>query len=161
MKITRDATLPAGPDEVFALVATQEYQQAKVETQAPGSTAEVSERGDTLVVRSQRSLPTREMPSAVGAIVGETLQIVEQQTWGPAGADGSRRADVDVTVPGLPLTMRGTIDLTPRGEGAHLAVHGDLTCTLPLVGRKIAEAAQPLILQSIDAEAAMIRERLS
>lgn len=160
MRITREATLPAGPDEAFALVSTQEYQQAKVDAQVPGSTASVTEQGADVVVRTRRALSTQGMPAAVASMVGDTLQIDEQQTWHPAAADGSRRADLDLTVSGAPLRLRGTIDLIPAGNGARMAVAADLTCSIPLVGKKVEQAAQPAIIDSIDAEARFLAERL-
>ena len=69
-------------------------------------------------------------------------------------------ADLDLTVSGAPLRLRGTIDLTPAGNGARMAVAADLTCSIPLVGKKVEQAAQPAIIDSIDAEARFLAERL-
>ena len=41
-----------------------------------------------------------------------------------------------------------------------MAVAADLTCSIPLVGKKVEQAAQPAIIDSIDAEARFLAERL-
>ena len=43
MKITRSATLPAGVDEAFAVIRTEDYQLAKVRAQVPDATATVAD----------------------------------------------------------------------------------------------------------------------
>ncbi|UTT65259.1 DUF2505 domain-containing protein [Janibacter sp. CX7] len=160
MRITREAALPAGVEDAFAVVESQDYQEAKVEP-LPGSTATVTRTGDDVVVQTTRVLPTAGMPGPVVSMVGDTLRIDEQQTWHPPTADGSRHADIDLTVAGVPLRMRGTIDLSPAGAGSRLAFAGDLTCSIPLMGKKVEQAAQPAVVDSIDAEVRLLTERLA
>lgn len=162
MRITRSAPLPGGVEDAYAVIATQEYQQAKVAAQAQRSTATVTEQtGGSVAVRSERHLPTEGMPGPVASMVGDTLTITEQQTWRPAGADGSRHADLELTVAGAPLTLVGTIVLAPAAGGSTLSIEADLRCSVPLFGKKIEEAARPAIEESIDHEVAQLTDRLT
>lgn len=162
MKITRSATLPAGVEDAFALISSQEYQLAKVTSQAPDATAQVTDQvGGVVAIHSERSLPTQGMPGPVVSMVGSTLTITERQTWRPAKGDGSRTADLEITVGGMPVGLVGTITLSPTAAGSTMAVDADLTCTIPLFGKKIEEAAKPTIEETIDDEARLLKERLA
>lgn len=161
MRISRTTRLDAGVDDVFAIIATQEHQEAKVATQTGRSSATVRDPGDGRVsVRTERELPTRGMPTTVSSLVGDTLMVTEEQVWRPARPDGTRTADLTIDVAGAPVQMRGTVTLSPAGEGSQLVVAADLTCSVPFVGKKIEAAAKPTIEDSFDHEARLLSERL-
>lgn len=162
MRISRTAPLPAGVEEVFAIIATTEHQRAKIAAAGAEGTASVTEQvGGFTAVHAERVLPTRGMPGPVAAMVGDTLQVTEQQTWRPAAADGSRTADLEITVGGVPVTLRGHVVLAPAAAGSTMSVDADLRCSIPLMGRKIEEAARTPIEQSMDSEVRLLTERLT
>ena len=161
MRISRSTHLAADVEEVFAVLATEEHQLAKVASEVGRSEASVTVSADGAArVRTSRSLPTRDMPSTVSSVVGDTLTVTEDQTWRPAAADGRRTAALALDVAGAPVRMRGTISLAPDAGGSLLDVDADLTCSLPFVGRKIEAAAKPTIEESFDLEVDLLRERL-
>lgn len=161
MKITRTTSLPAGVEDAFAVIASQEHQTAKVDTWTAASSASVTEQaGGAVGVHTERELPTRGMPAPVVSMVGSTLTIIEQQNWSQAQSDGSRSADLEITVVGVPLRLIGRTTLSPTGEGSRLAIDADLDCSLPFVGRKVEAAARPAIEESFDLEARLLTERL-
>lgn len=161
MRISRTSNLDAGVEDVFAVVVTHSHQQAKVATEQGRSSASVTDLdGDRVGVRTERELPTHDMPAAVSSLVGDTLKVTEEQTWHPARADGTRTADLELHVTGAPLRMRGTVTLSPAGLGSRLVVDADLTCSVPLLGRKVEAAARPTIEESFDDEVRLLRDRL-
>lgn len=161
MKISRTTSLDAGVEDVFAVIATHAHQQAKVATEHGSSSATITDLGgDRLGVRTERELPTRSMPTVVSSLVGDTLKVTEEQTWHPLRADGTRTADLELHVTGAPIRMRGTVTLSPAGGGSRLVVDADLTCSVPLIGRKVEAAAKPTIEESFDDEVRLLRERL-
>lgn len=160
MRISRTTTLAAGVEDVFAVITTQEHQQAKVATPTGRSSATVTDQGGDVHVRTERELPTSGMPSTVRSLVGDTLRVTEEQAWHPARPDGARTADLTIRVGGAPVRMQGTVTLSPTGEGSHLVVDADLTCSVPLMGRKIEAAARPTIEESFDHEVRLLKERL-
>ncbi|KRE37701.1 hypothetical protein ASG73_08620 [Janibacter sp. Soil728] len=161
MKITRSAPLPATVEDAFAIISTQEYQQAKVEAQASRASATVSDHAGSTVVRSERHVPTAGMPRPVVSMVGDTLSITERQTWHPAREDGTRHGDLALSVAGVPLKLVGTIVLSPTAGGSSLAIDADLSCSIPIFGKKIEEAARPAIEESIDHEISQLNARLA
>lgn len=161
MKISRTTHFDAGVEDVFAVITTEDHQQAKVATQLGRSSATVTDPGGGRTgVRTERALPTRGMPTAVSSLVGDTLTVTEEQTWGPARPDGTRAADLELRVAGAPIRMRGTVTLSPAGGGSDLVVAADLTCSVPILGRKIEAAAKPTIEESFDHEVRLLSERL-
>ena len=162
MKITRTTTLDADVDDVFAIITSREHQEAKLAAQTDSSSVEITERaGGAVGVHTDRELPTEGMPGPMVSIVGSTLAITEQQSWGPEQPDGSRTADLEITVKGAPVRLVGRIYLYPTAGGRTLAVDADLTCSLPLVGKKVEAAAAPAIEESFDLEVGLLTERLS
>jgi len=96
----------------------------------------VDDGGGTVSVR--RVLPA-EVSDVVRSLVGETVTIVQEETWGPLEPNGARSADVLLRVDGQPVAMRGTTRLSPAGAGAVLETVGDLEVRIPLVGGKLAK----------------------
>lgn len=162
MRITRSSNFTSGTDEVFAVIASEDHQQAKVAAQVADANATVTEQaGGITSVHTQRSLPTSGMPPAVSSLAGSTLTVTERQTWRPPASDGTRVADLEITVEGVPLRLQGTITLSQRGAGSQLAVDADLRCSVPFVGKKIEAAARPAIEESFDLEARLLSEQLA
>lgn len=161
MRITRSTSLAADVARAFAVIASEDHQRAKVATGHGRSSASVTERPDgTVDVHTERALPTGGMPTTVSSLVGDTLMVSESQTWRPTGPDGARWADLSIDVAGAPVRLRGEITLSPEGGGSRLVVDADLTCSVPLVGRKVETAARPAIEESFDLEVRLLRERL-
>jgi len=162
MRITRTASLPAGVEDVFSLIASEEYQKAKVAAQAERSSASVNEQaGGAVGVHTRRELPTADMPAVVTSMVGDTLTVTEQQNWSQPLPDGSRTADLEIRVAGVPLQLVGRLTLSPAGDGSSLEVAADLDCSVPFVGSRIESAARPTIEGSFDHEVRLLAERLS
>ena len=152
MKITRTTSLPAGVEDVFAVITSQEHQEAKVAAQAERSSATVTpQAGGAVGVHTERELSTRGMPRPVVSMVGSTLTVTEQQNWSQP---------MEITVAGAPVQMVGRIRLVPSDGGSSLVVDADLDCSVPFIGPKIEAAAKPTIEGSFDLEVRMLTERL-
>jgi Protein of unknown function (DUF2505) len=48
--------------------------------------------------------------------------------------------------------MRGTLSLAPAGAGTAETVDGELTASVPLIGGRIAKAAEPALRAAIEVE---------
>ncbi len=153
MRITETIEYAAGPEQVFAMVTDQDFQDRKcLATGASEHTVSIRDEGDRTVVTSERTMPTDNLDLPSFANVGPALHVVEVQEWGPAAADGSRAADLSVDLKGLPLSFRGTISLAPTGEGSTETITGELKANIPLFGGKAEKAAAPGILAGIRVE---------
>lgn len=161
MRIAKKLEYAATPEQVFAVLADEAFQEAKcAATAALRQTVSVRSGPDGTVIRTERVLPAREVPDFARSMVGSELTVTETQDWRPAAADGSRTGSWAVRVAGIPLSLNGHLSLAPAGAGAVELVEGDLKAGIPLFGGKIERAAAPPLEQAIDIEGRLVNERL-
>src|SRR6266571_3446946 len=95
MELKLSASYDATPEEVFAIVTDATFrEQACEKTKALSYDVQVSESAGDTVVRVSREMPSDDVPDIARKFVGQTLTVVQTETWHPAAADGSRKADV-------------------------------------------------------------------
>ena len=155
MKIKRSWTYPAPVADVYAMVTDEAYQRRKsAATSTDGGTVELAQTADGgHLITVARVLPTDAFPENIRAMVGNTITVVETQTWGLAGDDGSRVADLAVDVKGTPASMKGTVTMTPVSDTeTRLDVDGDLKGGIPIIGGKIEKAAAPSFIHALEQE---------
>lgn len=153
MKISKQWTLPATPDEVYALSIDPEYQEEICEEAgALSHRSTVTEQGPGHEVKVQRVMPSGDVPDLLKKLVGDTVDVTQIITWGARQADGSRDGTLDVSIKGQPINMKGTTSLRPDGDGTAVDVSADLKAKIPLVGGKIEKLSAPEIIKAIGAE---------
>jgi hypothetical protein len=162
MKIARTLEYAATPDAVFAVLADPAFQEAKcAATGAISYSASVQSQGEATVISTERDLPADGLPDFARSMVGNTLKVVETQTWRAPQADGARTGTVSISVPGTPISLKGTLALEAGGQGAVEHVDADLKANIPLVGGKIEKAAAPAIEDAITIEGRTAHEWLA
>ena len=162
MKIAKSIEYAASPEEVFAVLTDQAFQEAKcAATGAIRHTATVRTEADRTVITTERVLPTSGMPDFAKNMVGETLKVTETQDWGPADGNGSREGTVSMAVAGVPVALKGTLSLAPGGAGTVEAIDADLKASVPLIGGKIEKAAAPPVEDAITIEQRVAQEWLA
>ena len=162
MKIAKSIEYAASPEEVFAVLTDQAFQEAKcAATGAIRHTATVTTEADRTVITTERVLPTGGMPDFAKNMVGETLKVTETQDWGPADGNGSREGTVSMAVAGVPVALKGTLSLAPGGAGTVEAIDADLKASVPLIGGKIEKAAAPPVEDAITIEQRVAQEWLA
>jgi len=137
MKVSERHDYDAAPDAVWAMITDPAWREQVCA--ATGAirwdvVVDADETGGTVEVT--RVLPA-ELPDPVRRIVGDTVTVTQAETWGPAAADGTRRADVQLRVKGQPATMTATNTLAPAAGGTRLLMSGELTVKIPLVGGRL------------------------
>jgi hypothetical protein len=143
MQLTAQQDFAAGPDEVAAMLIDHAFLE-KVCIASEAVKHSVSGEGPHTTVSR-----TLKAPSAASKFTGETITIVEDLRWSPAGPDGSRTASLNLTVPGLPVEMIGTVRLAAGGRGTRVDYSGDLSVNIPFVGKKLEQSAAPAVLDGI------------
>ncbi|MBM6400904.1 DUF2505 domain-containing protein [Phycicoccus sonneratiae] len=162
MRLTRREQLPAGPEEVYAVLTDPAFQEAKCAATTDGGaySADVTPTATGHRVHTSRELPADGLPDVARSFVGATLTVVEDYEWGAAGPDGTREAAVDLHVKGAPLTLKGVLRLEPDGSGSVEVLDAELKANVPFVGGKIEKAAAEPIGAAIGVEVELLRERL-
>ncbi|MEO6790117.1 MAG: DUF2505 domain-containing protein [Ornithinibacter sp.] len=163
MRLTTREELAGTPEEVYALLSDQAFQEAKCEATTVGGPHSATIGGSRAGARvtTQRELPTDDLPSVARSFVGEKLTIIEILDWAGPAADGSREAVIDLHVKGAPLTLKGTVRLEPSGAGTIESLDAELKANVPFIGARIEQAAAGPIRTAIDIEIALLREWLA
>lgn len=154
MQISATALFPADPVRVFAMQTDRAFLEEVC--RLGGAVAyEVEAIGNR--TKMSRSMPS---PDVARKFVGDTITVVETYLWGAASADGTRIADLVVDVPGTPGRMTGAAVLSPTPSGSQIVVSGDLVVRLPLVGRKLEQAAAPALTAGVEVQEKVARRYL-
>jgi hypothetical protein len=158
MKIATTMDYAATPEEVFAVLCDKAFQEAKcAATAALKYSAAVKVEGGGATITTERILPADGLPDFARSMVGQTLKVLETQTWGAPEADGSRSGRVEMSVVGVPVALNGTVALAPGGAGTVEKLDAELKAKVPLIGGKIEKAAAAPIEEAIDIEATTVK----
>lgn len=135
MKVTQH--YHAAPTEVFALFNDPDFIAGRLDdTNAPDSeVVTVDSTADGLKIITRQSIPSSFLPSMVASMIPGDPATERTEDWRVEG-DGFV-ADFSVVVKGAPATIKGTMTLSPDGDGSTLAVVGQASVPIPLFGSKI------------------------
>lgn len=140
MDIRSRVEFTAGVEEVFAMMTDRAYlEEVCKATHARSHEATVT--GTT--THTIRRLPA---PAAAAKFTGPELTVSEKIDWGPADAAGHRTGRVSMSVPGQPVTMQGIVVLSADGPGTVAELTGVLKVAIPILGKKLEQAAAPAVL---------------
>jgi hypothetical protein len=145
MELKLSASYDATPEEVFAIVTDATFrEQACEKTKALSYDVQVTESGGDTIVRVSREMPANDVPDIARKFVGQTLTVVQTETWHAAAADGSRRADVVGEISNTPVTLKGTASISGDGQAVQ-AIDLDVKVAVPLIGKKM----EPFVVDAI------------
>lgn len=153
MRISETVTYGAAPEDVFAMLTDEAFQERKcVDAGALRYDVAVTTVADGARVVARRDLPTDSLPDFAKSLVGTSLSITETYDWGGARPNGSRRGELTVEVAGAPIAMRGKVEMVPAGAGTTIRIDGDLKASIPLLGGRVERAAAPAVINAIRSE---------
>ena len=163
MRLQKSLSYPAPAGEVAALLADRSFVD-EVCAASGAVSHEVDVSGDpagAFAVTSTRVLPTDELPDVARRFVGATLSLRQVDRWDAPGPDGSRSGTLALEVPGAPVTARAAMTLRPDDAGgSQQVVDGELTASVPLVGRRIEKAAVTPLMMALEQMEQLARRRL-
>jgi len=139
MKLTTEMSYPGAElDRVLAMLLDEDFRsEVCAATRALSHQVDITTRADgSADVTVSRVLPA-DVPDFVKKFVGETIRLVQSESWAAQDGSAGRHADLTLEVVGQPATMRGSIRLDQSPDGVHERVSGDLTVSVPFVGGKI------------------------
>jgi hypothetical protein len=140
MDISTDLDFAADPATVYAMMMDRGYQEQVC-------VASESRRWEVEITPPRTwTSRTLQAPESAARFTGPELTILEETTWGDAAPDGSREAALVLTVERQPVALRGRLRLAPGGRGTTIRLTGELKVNVPLLGRKLEQAASPAVL---------------
>lgn len=97
-----------------------------------------------------RTLPTTRLPEMARKFLGEELKVTQTEQWEAPDADGSRVTHIALKIAGAPLDVSAVQRLVPNAGGTRVELEGTVTSSVPLLGGKIAEAAEPMVGKALN-----------
>ena len=147
-------------ESVYALITDQEFRTESCANQGSTDyTVTVERNGDgatVTVIRTQEA----DLPDFVKKLTGRTVKVKQTEVWSGPGGDGSRTADVKVSIIGQPAEMVGKATLKASADGSEFDLVGDVKVSIPFIGKKIEPEIAKAITLSLREEVAYGMERL-
>lgn len=152
MPLSASTTLPHSVDRVTAVFANEEFLRHTSEY-VGGTLESFAVDGDiagAFVTTIVRTIPTTRMPEMARKFVGESLKVTQVETWAAPAADGSRQSSISMKVAGAPLDVNAVQRLVSEDGSTRIELEGTVTSSVPFLGGKIAEAAEPMVGKALN-----------
>ena len=160
MKIRRDHEYAHGTDTVFALFTSRK--EIKAKQKALGArdirVEECKKSAGGAVVRFVRELPA-DVPGILSKFLQPWNTVEQSEHWEDCG-DGRYTADLAIEIANVPVTIEGTLELEPLGDGCVNHIRMTIDSGIPFVGKTLAEFAAIDCKRIIADEYEYISERL-
>lgn len=152
MALSASTTLPHSVDRVAAVFVNEDFQRHTSEL-VGGTLESFTIDGDVagaFSTTSVRTLPTTRLPEIARKFVGERLTVTQLETWEAPAADGSRTSSISLKIAGAPLDVSAVQKLVTEGSGTRIDLEGSVTSSVPFLGGKIADAAEPIVSKALN-----------
>jgi Protein of unknown function (DUF2505) len=152
MNLRAQLRFPAPPDVVIAMLRDPDYVRLRAaRTGGSNIVVDVRDDGDTVIITSERTLPTDRFPAIARKFVGDGLRIRQVDRWRSAGA-GTWVGDSEVRPVAAPAEVSGRTTLTASGSGSTQTIEGTVTASVPFVGGKLEQLMTDQVLRALQIE---------
>ena len=139
MKIRQDHEYAHSTDAVFALFTGRK--EIKAKQKALGArdirVEECDADADGAVVRFVRELPA-DVPGILSKFLQPWNTVEQSEQWRRLGG-GEYEADLAIDIANVPVSVSGTLEREPVGDGCINHVRVEIDCGVPFVGKTLAE----------------------
>jgi Protein of unknown function (DUF2505) len=151
--------LPFPAAEVYATMIDPEYLRARLQQiGGPGAALlEHSVDAGGARYRLRHGLDSTMLPALVRSLVPGDLVIERTETIRLRGP-GDYTGQVEVQVPGTPVSARGHSELRERAPGSEFAVQAEVTVNVPFIGGRIEETVAGQVHELLVAETAFTEQ---
>jgi hypothetical protein len=148
MRFEHELRYDATPEQVFAMLSEAAFRERVCEAQhATEATATIDGVDDTMTVHVDQKRPSQGIPSFAQKFVGDTIHIAQHEEW-----SGPTEAALEVSIPGKPGHLTGTVRLRPEGGSTVETVAGELKVAIPMVGAKLEKLIAGMLTEALQAE---------
>jgi hypothetical protein len=152
MALSATTTLPHAVGSVAAVFANEDFQRDTSEF-VGGTLESFAVDGDVagaFSTTSVRTLPTTRLPEIARKFVGEKLTVTQVENWEAPAADGARQSNITLKIAGAPLDVTAVQKLVAEGGSTRVELEGNVTSSVPFLGSKIAQAAEPMVAKALN-----------
>ncbi len=139
MKIVAKHEYPCTSQELYDLFTRNGFHADKF-TACGARNIEVLESeksDDTFSITLDREVPA-DVPGVLKSLIGEWNTITQTEEWEDVG-DSEFICDFALSTEGVPVDINGTMNVMPLGKGCVNHVELDITSSIPLLGKKLAQ----------------------
>lgn len=161
MKIVAKHEYPCTSKELYELFTSDGFHAAKFAA-CGARNIEVleSERGDdTFSITIERDVPA-DVPGVLKSLIGEWNTVTQTEEWEDVG-DKEYICDFAVGTEGVPVEIAGTMNVMASGKGCVNHVEMEISSTVPLLGKKLAQFVAKDAEKTLDREYDYIRGEVS
>ena len=162
MALSASTTLPYDVQTVTDVFTDEAFLKHTSE-HVGGELTSLTVDGDTsaaFTLTAVRALPTKRLPEFARKFVGESLTVTQTEQWAAPLPDGSREAQVSISIAGVPVSADAVQRLIAEGTSTRVDVEGNVSSSIPFMGAKIADAAEPMIGKALNIQAAQAKSWL-
>jgi hypothetical protein len=152
MALSASTTLPHSVDRVTATFVDEDFLRHTSEY-VGGTLESFAIEGDiagAFTTTTVRTLPTTRLPEIARKFVGEKLTVTQTEKWEAPAADGSRVTNIALKISGAPLDVSAIQRLVAEDGSTRVELEGNVTSSVPFLGGKIAEAAEPMVGKALN-----------
>ena len=159
MKVKASHRYTQDAQTVYAAFCDPAFYQAKFEGVGARNVRVVKQekKPGRFHIETEREMRV-DVPGVLKAVLGEWNRLRQSERW--SGKGGEYHNEIELSSPGVPVTMRGTMDLVPAGKGCVNEVEIEIRCDLPFIGKKLAELVASSTERGLADEHAFIRSYL-
>ncbi len=160
MQIKREHEYAHDTDAVFAILTDEEEIEAKQEALGARNVRieECEADADGAVVRFVRELPA-DVPGMLKKFLQPWNTVAQSEDWSLLD-DGGYEAEITIDVANVPVSVSGTLHLEPVEGGCVNHVRVSVDCSIPFVGKTLAEFVAMDCKRILAEEYAYVRDRL-
>ncbi len=156
-QLTVDLTYEASQADVDSMLMDTAFREQVCDAQrAVRRTVTITEEDAGVVVLIDQLQAAEGIPGFAKKFVGDEINLVQTESWYDA-----ENARVEVVIPGKPVQMAGTVNLSESDGVTTQHVEMTIKVNIPLVGGKIESLVADLLRSALKAESVVGRTYLS
>lgn len=156
MSVNASTTIKAPVDTVLKTFVDEAFVR-HVSDKAGTQLESFEVNGDTstaFTATTVRSMGADKLPDVVQKFVKGGVKLTQVDTYDAPVADGTRTVRSEIKAGGIPVGATAIQTIKPLGEEeTSVDVSGEVQASIPLVGKKIAAAAEPYIGKALTLQA--------
>ena len=152
MALSASTTVQHSVDRVAAVFVNEDFLRHTSEL-VGGTLESFAIDGDPAGVfntTTVRTIPTTRMPDIARKFVGDSVTVTQLESWDAPATDGSRQSNISLKIAGAPLDVKAVQRLVSDGGSTRIELEGNVTSSVPFLGGKIADAAEPMVGKALN-----------
>lgn len=131
----------AGVDAVFALLTDARWLEARCLALGEISAKVKARKHGGAVTLTMTRRVKRDLPGVLARVLSPESDLLFEEAWSAAGADGSRSGSLSMDAVGQPVKMTASFELKPVGKGCIYRIEHRCKSSVPLIGGAIEKFA--------------------